>query len=234
MLRKVQDQESRDDRVVYADQPDGEPRQHDRPGSQLRFTAVRVRFPGFRDPCEKRESGQRAHGLCQCGMLERSHPMADHGTGGHSTPDPAADVPERLAAAMHSRQFDRPCGRACVEAGLSEALENAREIDAGKSERREINGARDRAAQQAGGEGDLAPAPVREGPGENSRGKRGEGENADGKPDRFVRCRRDRDARAARVPGGRCRCRRTPGTSPPPRTRTAAKIPEATTPLLLL
>src|ERR1700722_2975895 len=113
-------------------------------------------------------------------MLKKSHPMADPGTGGHSSPDPAADVAQRLAAAMHSRQFDRPGGRARVEAGLAESLEDACGGHAGGAERREINGARDRAAQQAGGEGGFAPAPVREGPGENARGKGGEGENADG------------------------------------------------------
>jgi hypothetical protein len=62
---------------------------------------------------------------------------------------------------MNACEFDRPRSRSRVKAGLAESMKNARQIHAAYTQRREIRGSGECAAEKANREDKLAAAPIR-------------------------------------------------------------------------
>jgi hypothetical protein len=165
---------------VNVNEADGNAGHYDRARQPGALSTVRMGFKAFGDAEKKSEGKQSEQHLRQSGVLEGTKPVAEHGAGGHASPNSTAYITERLGAALDAGDFDRPSGGAGIQEGFTEALEDAREIDAGQSERGEIGGTGEPTAQQAGGEGGLTAARVGQSAGEETGAEGDEGEDADG------------------------------------------------------
>ncbi len=186
MLSEEENQEAGDDGIVHVDKADREARSENRSRQPVSFAGVSVWFISFLHPGKENETGGRQNHLSHRGMLERPHPVAEDGSRGHAAPDAAADVAERLAAAMNACELDRPRGRSRVKARFPESMKNARQIHAANTQGREICGAGERAAEKAHREDKLAAAPVRKRSRDEPGGERHEGKDADHETHGFV------------------------------------------------
>src|SRR3989442_7998852 len=113
--------------------------------------------------------------------------MSHHWSGRDSTPDPAAQITQRLSAAMDAGHFHRPGGRSCIETGLAKALQDAAEIRAAKTQRQQIGRAGKRATEQSRQEGELPAAAIRQRPGKQTAHQRHKRKDADYETNGLIR-----------------------------------------------
>src|ERR1700676_137376 len=74
---------------------------------------------------EDREGDQGGDHLHGGRALERAQPLPDQGSGRYAAPNPAAQIAERLRAAMDARNLHGPGGRSGVETSLAETLQGS-------------------------------------------------------------------------------------------------------------
>lgn len=119
--------------------------------------------------------------------VERPQPRAHHRSRRNAAPDSAADVSQRLPAALHPSQFHRPGRGAGIKARFAKALQHAPAIGARQTERKQVRHTRQTATGQPGQKRELAPAPIRHRSRDQSPRQRHKRENADHQANRLVR-----------------------------------------------
>src|SRR4051812_20312533 len=106
---------------------------------------VRFRMEVLLDHQEGCGSQQRRDDLERGCTFKRAEPLADNGSGRDAAPNSAAEESERLPAVFNSRNLHDPCGGAGVETRFAKTLQDASQISARYSQRKQVSSAGKRA-----------------------------------------------------------------------------------------